>query len=78
MNAAVLTPRETQICELLIRGLSNMEVGHKLGISIRTVEDHRSRIYKAYSVHNLAGLIWAVGVSKDGSCPLCGRAEAVN
>ncbi|HZY68757.1 MAG TPA: LuxR C-terminal-related transcriptional regulator [Devosia sp.] len=39
-----VTPRELQVLELLLSGLSNKEVAIKLGISFKTVQAHRQRI----------------------------------
>jgi FixJ family two-component response regulator len=36
-----LTKRQREVCALLIIGYSNKRVGHVLGISSRTIEDHR-------------------------------------
>ena len=35
---AALTPREAQVGELLLQGLSNREIGQRLGITERTVK----------------------------------------
>lgn len=51
-----LTERETDILLLLLEGLSNREIGDRLGISTRTVESHRSNIYLKLDTHSLAGL----------------------
>lgn len=37
----ILSPRERQVCAKLVRELKNKEIGRELGISYRTVEDHR-------------------------------------
>jgi two-component system, LuxR family, response regulator FixJ len=39
-----LTPREHEVLELVAAGAPNKVIGHKLGISQRTVEIHRARI----------------------------------
>ena len=41
---ARLTPRESQVLALLLKGLSNKQAGRALDISGRTVEVHRHRI----------------------------------
>lgn len=55
-----LTPREKQVCELIVRGLCNKEIGQALCISSRTVEDHRAKIYDKYDVRNAVELTRAV------------------
>lgn len=47
-----LTPREQQILTLLMAGRSNKWTAYELGISQRTVESHRSSIYRKYEVNN--------------------------
>lgn len=52
-----LTWRQAAVLARLITGKSNKEIGRELGISHRTVEDHRLDIYKrtgASSVQELA------------------------
>jgi len=50
------TPREVQIIRLLVEGKSNKVIAADLGISIRTVETHRSRIMVKLGLHSLAEL----------------------
>lgn len=42
--ASPLTPRQAQILELSAQGFSGKEIARRLGISVRTVEDHFSRM----------------------------------
>lgn len=37
-----LTPRETEVVELVAKGLGNKAIAERFGISIRTVENHIS------------------------------------
>lgn len=53
----ILSTREREVFDLLVRGLTNEEVGQQLGISRRTVETHRSRILKKLNVHSAVELI---------------------
>jgi two-component system response regulator FixJ len=52
-----LTEREQEIFDLLVEGHQNKAVAHKLGISTRTVEVHRSRIMEKLNARNLADLV---------------------
>ena len=49
-----LTPREREVFELIIRGLSNDEIAIKFSIARRTVETHRQRIMNKLSAHSVA------------------------
>jgi DNA-binding NarL/FixJ family response regulator len=40
-----LTPKQTQVCELVALGWSNKAIATKLGIEPRTVERHRANVY---------------------------------
>lgn len=47
-----LTAREHDVLELLIRGLTARSIGHRLGISERTVDTHISSLYRRLGVNN--------------------------
>jgi len=55
-----LTPRERDVLQLVATGSSNKEIGETLGISYRTVEEHRSNIMHKLGVKNIAELLIAV------------------
>ena len=52
-----INPRELEIIRLLAEGKSNKEVSTQLGITVRTVETHRSKIMLKLGLHSLAELI---------------------
>ncbi len=52
-----LTPREREVFSLLIHGLDNGSIAKTLFISVKTVETHRSRIFKKFGVHSLLELV---------------------
>jgi FixJ family two-component response regulator len=52
-----LTRREREVLELFASGSSNKEAGRHLGISPRTIEDHRANIMKKLGARNAADLI---------------------
>ncbi len=51
------TPRETEIIRLLAEGKTNKEIAPLLGIAVRTVETHRSKIMLKLGFRSLAELI---------------------
>lgn len=53
----VLTPRQKQIVDGLVEGLSYKLIADKLSISIDTVRDHIKRIYRALEVNSKAEVI---------------------
>jgi FixJ family two-component response regulator len=52
-----LTRREREVLEQFASGASNKEAGRQLGISPRTIEDHRANIMKKLGARNAADLI---------------------
>jgi DNA-binding NarL/FixJ family response regulator len=52
-----LTEREIQIVRLLSEGLNSQEIGGKLSISKRTVDNHRINILQKLNTKNVAGII---------------------
>jgi FixJ family two-component response regulator len=52
-----LTTRELELLPLVLAGHSNKEIARKLGISHRTIEIHRARIFKKTGAHNLLDLV---------------------
>jgi two-component system response regulator FixJ len=52
-----LTERERAVFDLLVEGLQNKVIAHKLGISARTVEVHRRRVMEKTGARNLAELV---------------------
>lgn len=61
-SGAQPTPREVEIIRLLARGEANKEIAARLGITVSTVETHRSKIFFKLGVHSVAQLIhYAIG-----------------
>ena len=56
-DRARLTPREREIIQLLAEGLSNKEIGARLGIGIKTVETHRTNIMNKLHLHSVSDLV---------------------
>lgn len=52
-----LTRREREVLELFSAGSSNKEAGRELGISPRTIEDHRANIMRKLGVKNATELL---------------------
>jgi two-component system, LuxR family, response regulator FixJ len=52
-----LTPRETEVLQLITRGKANKVVGAELGVSQRTVEIHRAHVMEKMNASSLAELV---------------------
>jgi len=59
-----LSPREQEITDGIVGGKSNKEIAAELGLSIKTVEFHRSHIMKKMGADSLAGLVHLVLFAK--------------
>ena len=71
---AVLTPRQRQVMDLVIEGKPSKEIAFLLGISQRTIENHRAAVMKKVGVRSLSQLILltlgaAVSASSAASPP---------
>lgn len=57
---ALLTPRETEVMQRVVRGQANKVIAMDLGVSQRTVELHRARVMRKLKMRSLAELVHAV------------------
>jgi DNA-binding NarL/FixJ family response regulator len=53
----LLTAREREIYQLLAEGKSNKEIASLLGLSLHTVETHRTRVMEKLGLHSAAELV---------------------
>ncbi len=54
---SLLTAREREVADLVVKGLSNREIAGKLGVSSQAIDAHRSKAMQKLRVTNLADLI---------------------
>ncbi len=54
---ADLSPRERQVFDLLVQGHSNKAVAGLLGLSPKTIEDHRAAVFVKTRTQSVAQLI---------------------
>lgn len=52
-----LTPRETEVLDLIIEGLLNKQVAAALGAAEKTIKVHRARVMAKMEVRSLAALV---------------------
>ena len=57
LHVEPLTSRERQVLQLIAEGKLNREIAGILGISIRTVENHRAKVMKKLKLNNTADLV---------------------
>lgn len=56
----LLTPREFEVMQLVIRGMLNKQVGGELGVAEKTVKVHRGRLMLKLGVTSVAELVQLV------------------
>ncbi|MDB4966800.1 MAG: response regulator containing a CheY-like receiver domain and an DNA-binding domain [Myxococcales bacterium] len=54
---SLLSSREREIFDLIVRGHTNAAMAKQLFISVKTIETHRTRIMRKLDVHNVGELI---------------------
>jgi len=54
---AGLTPRQREVLQLVAEGHSSKEIAGRLGLSLKTVETHRSQIMERLGIRDVAGLV---------------------
>lgn len=57
VRLATLTQREREVMDYVVAGQTNREVAEILGISVKTVEAHRSRLMEKLDVDSVAALV---------------------
>ena len=62
-----LTPRERQVCDLVIKGLLNKQIGSELGMTEKTVKVHRGQVMRKLEVHSVAALVRLIADLSDPS-----------
>ena len=66
---ATLTPREREVLDLVVKGLTNKEIGRMLGTSHRTVDIHRSKVMEKMRAEALAELVRDVLLLGESGTP---------
>jgi FixJ family two-component response regulator len=55
-----LSPRELEVLQLVVEGLSSKQIGRRLNVTCKTVEAHRLRIMKKMDAESVADLVRVV------------------
>ena len=64
--AALLTPRQRQILSLVGRGMTARQIARQLGISPKTVEQHKAKIFAKLGVPNQAAAVGRIATGAFG------------
>ena len=60
LEKAGLTPRQTEVLQLLLRGLPNKLIARELNLSVETVKDHVAAVLRALGVNTRTQAVLAV------------------
>ena len=52
-----LTPRQRETLQLIAEGHTTKEIAHRLGISVKTAESHRSQLMARLGIRDVPGLV---------------------
>jgi DNA-binding NarL/FixJ family response regulator len=71
-----LTPRQTDVLGLLLRGQSNKLIARELNLSVETVKDHVAAVLRALGVHSRTQAVLAVSRMPHDRVPAAHEAPA--
>lgn len=57
VDAEPLTPREREIVQLVAEGRTSKEIAHRLGVSDKTVETHRTNLMNKIDCHSVVDIV---------------------
>ena len=57
LPADPLTPREREVLQLIAEGKTTKDIAGLLGLSVKTVESHRTRLMDKLDIRQTAGLV---------------------
>jgi DNA-binding NarL/FixJ family response regulator len=53
----LLTGRQREVLQFIAEGLSTKEIAHRLNLSVKTIETHRTELMERLDIHGVAGLV---------------------
>jgi DNA-binding CsgD family transcriptional regulator len=51
-SLSALSRREAEVLEMASHGLTNLQIAHRLGVSVHAVKFHLAAVYRKLGVHN--------------------------
>jgi DNA-binding NarL/FixJ family response regulator len=52
-----LTPRQREVLKMIAEGHSTKEIAYRMGVSVKTVETHRTQLMERLDIRDVAGLV---------------------
>jgi two-component system, LuxR family, response regulator FixJ len=74
----LLTNRELQVMELLVLGKQTKNIARELGISPKTVDNHRTNVLEKMQADSVVELVSMIHAARISPCPAGGGAELRN
>ena len=65
-----LTPRQTDVLELLLQGQSNKLIARSLNLSVETIKDHVTAVLRTLNVNSRTQAVLAVSQMSNQGTPL--------
>jgi two-component system response regulator NreC len=56
-GAGLLSPREREVLDLIAQGYTNQQIADRFGLSVKTIETHRSRLVEKLGLRSRAELV---------------------
>jgi DNA-binding NarL/FixJ family response regulator len=56
-SAVELTARQREVLQLIAEGSSTKDIARKLGLSVKTVDTHRTELMRRLDIHDVTGLV---------------------
>lgn len=60
-----LSPRQQQVLDFICEGFSSKQMASHLGLSIKTIEMHRTRLHQRLGTHNAQQVMRRAGLLKN-------------
>src|SRR5438876_1694110 len=68
LNAFQLTAKEITVAELLLKGSTNREIAHAIGVTVQTAKEHVKHIMEKTKTNTRTGIVMAIAGPAETSC----------
>lgn len=62
-----LTPRQKEVCQLMVQGKTNKTIADELGTTVNTIKTHRTQVFRRMEVTSLLDLVRSLDMVRGGS-----------
>jgi DNA-binding CsgD family transcriptional regulator len=68
LQAFQLTAKEITVAELLLKGSTNKEIAHAIGVTVQTAKEHVKHIMEKTKTNTRTGIVMAIAGPPETSC----------